>query len=75
MRRGCISLGEIECDECHRIVPYSERYLAIDAEDSVEAEKEKTAHYCVEYAVQKGYAYHKEEKNEKILTIFTKPDF
>ena len=75
MRRGCISLGEIQCNECHRIIPYSERYLAIDAEDSVEAGQEKTAHYCVECAVQKGYAYYKEEKGERILTVFTKSTY
>ena len=30
MRRGCISLGDVQCDECHRIIPYPERYLVID---------------------------------------------
>ena len=75
MRRGCIPLGEIRCDECHRIIPHSERYLAIDEEDGVEVEKGKTAHYCVECALQKGYAYYKEEKNERILTFFPKPDY
>jgi hypothetical protein len=27
MRRGCISLGNIKCDQCHRTIPYPERYL------------------------------------------------
>jgi len=45
MRRGCISLGEIQCDECHRIIPHSERYLAIDEEDGIEVEKGKTKGY------------------------------
>ncbi len=75
MHRGCISLGEIQCDECHRAIPHSERYLAIDEEDSIGAEKEKTAHYCVECALQKGYAYYKEEKGERILTFFTQPKY
>ena len=75
MRRGCISLGEIQCDECHRIIPHSERYLAIDEEDGVEVEKGKTAHYCVECALQKGYAYYKEEKDERILTFFPQPKY
>ena len=70
MRRGCISLGEIECDECHRIIPHAERYLAIDEEDSVGVEKEKTAYYCAECALQKGYAYYKEEKDGRVLTFF-----
>ena len=73
MRRGCISLGDIQCGECHRLIPYSERYLAIDEEDGVEVEKGETAHYCVECALQKGYAYYKdEEKGERILIFFPK---
>ncbi len=70
MRQGCISLGDILCDECHRIIPHYERYLAIDEEDSVEVEKGKTAYYCVDCALQKGYACYKEEKGERILTFF-----
>jgi hypothetical protein len=27
MRRGCISLGNINCDKCHRQILYPERYL------------------------------------------------
>ena len=76
MRRGCISLGETKCDECHRNIPHSERYLAIDEEDGVEVEEGgTTAHYCIECALQKGYAYYKEEKDERILTIFPKPEY
>lgn len=70
MRQGCISLGDIKCDGCHHTIPHSERYLAIDEEDGVETEKGKIAHYCVECALQKGYASHTEEKGEKILTFF-----
>jgi len=68
MRRGCISSGETQCDECQRIIPHSERYLATDKEEGV-VEKDKTAYYCVECALQKGYAYYKEEKGERILTF------
>ncbi|MFC1943755.1 hypothetical protein ACFLWO_04190 [Chloroflexota bacterium] len=71
MRRGCISLEDAQCYECHRIIPYSERYLAIDEEDGVEVGQGETAHYCVECALQKGYAYYKDgEKGERILTFF-----
>ena len=70
MRQGCISLGDIQCDECHRTIPHSERYLAIDEEDGVEVEKGEIAHYCVECALKKGYAYYKEEKGERTLTFF-----
>ena len=75
MHRGCISLGDIQCDECHRIIPHSERYLAIDEEDGVEVEKGNTVHYCVECALQKGYAYYKEERTERILTFFPQPKY
>ena len=75
MRRGCISLGEVQCDECHCIIPYPERYLAIVEEDGVEVEGGKIAHYCVECASQKGYAYYKEEKGERILTFFPQPKY
>ena len=70
MRRGCITLGQIQCDQCHRSIPYAARFLAIDEEDGVEVEEGKVAHYCVECAVQKGYASYKEEKDGKILTFF-----
>ncbi len=74
MRRGCISLGGTQCDECHRIIPHSERYLAIEEED-IEGEKGKTAHYCIECALEKGYAYYKEEKDERILTFFPQAEY
>ena len=70
MRRGCVSLGEVQCDGCHLPIPYPERYLTVDEKDGVEVEEGKIAHYCVECATQKGYASYKEEKDEKILTFF-----
>ena len=70
MRQGCISLGEVRCDGCHRTILHSERYLAIDEEGGVEVDKGQIAHYCIECALNKGYASHKEEKGEKILTFF-----
>ena len=70
MRRGCISLGEVRCDDCQRLISYLERYLAIDEEDGVEVEKGKTACYCVECCLKKGYARYKEEKGEQTLTFF-----
>jgi hypothetical protein len=30
MRRGCISLGNIRCDKCHRTILYPERYLFLE---------------------------------------------
>ena len=70
MRRGCISLGEVQCDECHQIIPYPERYLVIEEKDCIEDEAGETHRYCVECSLKKGYAHYKLEKGERILTFF-----
>ena len=71
MRRGCISLGEVQCDECHRTIPYPERYLAVDeTTDGIEAEEGEARRYCAECSLKKGYAHYKVEKGEQILTFF-----
>ncbi|MFC1940895.1 hypothetical protein ACFLWL_00560 [Chloroflexota bacterium] len=74
MRQGCISLGETQCDECHRVIQYAERYLAIEGEGTDE-ETGETLHYCVECALKKGYAYYKEEKDERTLTFFPQTEY
>ena len=63
MRCGCISLGDVNCDGCHRLIPYPERYLVID-------EAGGTLHLCINCCVTKGYARFSEEKGQRILTIF-----
>ena len=63
MRRGCIAIGEIQCDGCHRIIKHPERYLAIDEEGV-------TSRFCVDCSLERGYARYKEEKGEKVLTFF-----
>jgi hypothetical protein len=70
MRRGCISLGEIKCDECGNPIPYPDRYLAIDEKGGVEDEEGETRRYCLECCLKKGYAHYKEEKGERVLTFF-----
>ena len=70
MRRGSISLGEVQCDQCHRVIPYPERYLAIDEKDSVEAGDGTTFRYCIKCSLEKGYAHYRVEKGERILTFF-----
>ena len=42
MRRGCVSLGEVKCDECHNTIPYPDRYLAMEEEKSAEVEDAAT---------------------------------
>ena len=49
MRRGCISLGTVKCDECARKIVYPERYLVIDDENG------KAAKYCVQCSETKGF--------------------
>ncbi len=71
MRRGCISLGNVRCDECHRAIAYPERYLAVDEKDGVEVEEGETSHYCVDCCLKKGYARYITEKGEEVLTFFT----
>ena len=74
MRRGCISLGEVSCDICQRKIPYPERYLVIDEEGGVEAEKGIAVRYCVQCALEKGYARYKEMKGDMVLTFFPESD-
>jgi len=64
MRRGCMSLGDVQCDECHRVIPHSERYLVIEGTDGV------VLRLCVDCSLKKGYARYKEEKGERVLTFF-----
>ena len=70
MRRGCISLGEIKCDECQNVIPYPDRYLVVDEKNGVEDDEGEPRRYCVECCLKKGYAHYKEEKGEQILTFF-----
>ena len=57
MRKGCISLGNVNCDQCGRDIPYPERYLVVDEG------KNKPKRLCSDCALKRGYA--KFEKGEK----------
>jgi len=63
MHRGCMSLGNVQCDECHQIIPQAEHYLVME-------EKDATLRVCVACSLKKGYARYKEDKGERILTFF-----
>ena len=63
MQRGCVSLGEAQCDECHRIIPYPERYLIVEETGG------SILRLCVDCSVNKGYASYKQEKGEQLLTF------
>ena len=64
MHRGCISLGQTQCDDCHRVILYLERYLIAE-----NAEKVKSC-LCLDCSLKKGYAGYKQDKGEQVLTIF-----
>jgi hypothetical protein len=64
MRRGCTSLGDVQCDECQRPIPYPERYMVIDDE------KGTISRICVDCCLTKGYARYTEEKGQQVLTFF-----
>ena len=70
MRRGCISLGEIKCNDCGNPIPYPDRYLAVNMTNGKEDEEGDTVRFCLECSLKKGYAHYKEEKGERILTFF-----
>ena len=71
MRRGCISLGNVQCDDCHRPIPYLDHYLVIDEQDGIEAETGEMLRYCVDCCLKKDYASYRMEKGERIFTFFT----
>ena len=64
MRRGCISLGNIQCDDCHRTISYPERYLIIEEAEGA------TLRLCTDCCLKKGYVGYKQEKGEQVATFF-----
>jgi len=56
VRRGCISLGNIKCDKCHRTILYPERYLSLD-----EA-KGKNTTLCMDCCQEKGLVKSESDK-------------
>ena len=70
MRRGCISLGEIKCDECQNPYPIPTATWPSMKRTASEDEEGDTKRYCLECCLKKGYAHYKEEKGEQILTFF-----
>jgi len=64
MRRGCISLGNVQCDGCHRLIPHAERYLIVEEKNGA------TLRLCEDCSLEKGYAHDKVEKGERVLTFF-----
>ena len=64
MRRGCMSLGDIQCDDCHRTMNYPERYLVIEETEGT------VLRLCLDCALNRGYVHYKQEKGERVITVF-----
>jgi len=64
LRRGCIAVGKVQCDVCHRFLEYGERYLMVDDEG------EQSQRFCVDCCLSRGYASYRTEKGEKIIVFF-----
>jgi len=69
VRRGCISLGDIQCDDCHCIIQYPERYLIVEETEDI------ILRLCVDCCLNRGYAHYKVEKGERVLTFFSEPKY
>lgn len=66
MRRGCIAIGKVECDGCHRSMKYGERYLLMDGEG------DEKQHLCIDCCASLGYLSHETEKGKEIVTFLLK---
>ncbi len=64
MRRGCISLGDTRCQDCHHTVDHLKRYLLIEETEGVKLR------LCLDCALKRGYAHYKQEKGEQVITFF-----
>jgi hypothetical protein len=66
MRRGCIAIGKVECDSCHRPIKYGERYLLIDGEG------DERQRLCTDCCRSHGYVSYGTEKGKQIITFLPK---
>jgi hypothetical protein len=66
MRCGCIAIGKVECDGCHRSIKYGERYLLVGAEGS---ERQRL---CVDCCQSHDYVSYGTEKGKQVTTFLPK---
>jgi len=65
MRRGCIAVGKVECDGCHRPMRHGERYLLVEEED----ERQRL---CIDCCQSHDYVSYGTEKGKQIITFLPK---
>jgi hypothetical protein len=66
MRRGCIAIGKMECDSCHRPIKYGERYLMIDGEG------DERQRLCTDCCESRGCVSYGTDKGKQIITFLPK---
>jgi len=66
MRRGCIAIGKMECDSCHRPIKYGERYLLVDGEG------DERQRLCTDCCQSRGYVSYGTDKGKQIITFLPK---
>jgi hypothetical protein len=66
MHRGCIAIGKVECDGCHRPIKYGERYLSINGE------RDEKQRLCIDCCLSLGYISYGTEKGKQIITFLPK---
>ena len=66
MRRGCIAIGKMECDECHRPLKYGERYLVVNGEG------DGRQRLCIDCCSNRGYVSYTAEKGKQTITFLPK---
>lgn len=66
MRRGCIAVGEVRCEDCQRLLEYGERYLVVDDDEG------KEHRFCLSCCLRRGDASYKMDKEGHVTTFFPK---
>jgi hypothetical protein len=64
MRRGCIAIGKVECDNCQRRLKYGERYLFLEVEGGTKQR------LCIACCQKLGYVSPKTERGKATITFF-----
>jgi hypothetical protein len=63
VRRGCIAVGNLECDGCGRPLKYGEHYLVIDEQGD---EKDRL---CIDCCMSRGHSIYRTKKGKQIVTF------